>query len=93
LYPIGKFAKEIGVTVQTLRDWDKKGSLKPAYLGTGQHKHRYYSQEQLNEILQKKDIKEKINIGYIRVSAKHQNDDLIRQNEMMEMYLTQQWKN
>ena len=24
MYSIGEFAKKIGVTIQTLRDWDKK---------------------------------------------------------------------
>jgi len=92
LYPIGKFAKKIGVTTQTLRDWDKKNILKLAYLGTGKHQHRYYNEEQLNQILQKQDLKEKINLGYVRVSAKHQKDDLQRQYNLMELYLTGQGK-
>ena len=29
LYRIGDFAKTIGVTLQTLRNWDKLGKLKP----------------------------------------------------------------
>lgn len=28
-YKIGDFAKEIGVSIQTLRNWDKDGKLKP----------------------------------------------------------------
>jgi len=31
LYSIGQFAKLIGKTTQTLRDWDKKGVLTPEY--------------------------------------------------------------
>ena len=45
-YSIGEFANKIGKTIQTLRNWDKNGSLKPHHItkaGT-----RYYSQEQLN---------------------------------------------
>jgi len=31
-YTIGQFAKLIGRTPQTLRDWDKKGEFKPYYV-------------------------------------------------------------
>jgi len=45
-YSIGEFAKLIGKTVQTLRNWDKNNILKPHHIApTG---YRYYSQEQLN---------------------------------------------
>lgn len=40
---IGKIVKSLGVTEQTLRNWDKSGRLKPAYVAeTG---YRYYSDE------------------------------------------------
>lgn len=45
LMKIGEFAKELGVSVQQIRDMDKNGILKPAAVspkGT-----RYYSEEQL----------------------------------------------
>ena len=48
-YSIGEFADKIGKTIQTLRNWDKNNTFKPAYVtnaGT-----RYYSQEQLNNFL------------------------------------------
>ena len=45
-YSIGEFANKIGKTVQTLRNWDKNGSLKPHHITEGST--RYYSQEQLN---------------------------------------------
>jgi len=54
MYSIGEFAKKIGITIQTLRDWDKSGKLKPTYRSKGNH--RYYSENQLNEILDKKII-------------------------------------
>jgi putative resolvase len=90
MYSIGQFAKEVGVTVQTIRDWDKKNILKPSRVSSGGH--RYYSEEQLNEVLQTKKPKDRVNVGYIRVSAKHQIDDLERQKELMELYLIQQGK-
>jgi len=90
MYSIGEFAKKIGVTIQTLRDWDKSGKLKPEFRSKG--KHRYYSDNQLNEILQKKSPKKRINVGYVRVSANHQKDDLKRQYELMELFLIKQGK-
>ncbi len=45
LMSIGKFAKKIGVTVHTLRNWDKEGSLIPTKVTAGGT--RYYSEEQL----------------------------------------------
>lgn len=48
-YSIGEFAKAIGKTTKTLRNWDKAGTLKLARVEpTG---YRYYSQEQLNHFL------------------------------------------
>ena len=87
MYSIGEFAKKTGITIQTLRDWDKSGKLKPAFRSVNSRRYRYYSEEQLNEMMQKR-----INIGYIRVSAKHQKDDLIKQYELMEIFLTKQDK-
>ena len=48
-YSIGQFAKEINVTVQTLRNWDHTGKLKPDYVSPS--RHRYYSQKQLDHFL------------------------------------------
>lgn len=46
---IGEFAKELGVSIQTLRNWDKAGTLKPEIVTTGGT--RYYSKYQLTEYL------------------------------------------
>ncbi len=48
-YSIGNFAKLIGLTRQTLRNWDKTGKLKPSH--TGNSGYRYYSQQQLQYYL------------------------------------------
>jgi len=90
MYSIGEFAKKIGVTIHTLREWDKSGKLKPEYRSKGNH--RYYSDNQLNELLQKRTPKNKINVGYVRVSSNHQKDDLERQYELMELFLAKQGK-
>jgi DNA-binding transcriptional MerR regulator len=67
-YSIGDFAKAIGKTTKTLRNWDKTGRLKPARVeSTG---YRYYSQERLNHFLGikgEKQLNKKV-IGYCRVS-------------------------
>lgn len=90
MYSIGKFAKLIGRSIETLRSWDKQGKLIPSYRSEGGH--RMYSQEQLNEVLQIVKPKERFNLGYIRVSAKHQNSDLDRQRDLMELFLMKQGK-
>ena len=83
-YSIGQFAKAIGKTTKTLRNWDKNGKLKPVRVeDTG---YRYYSQEQLNHFLGlklEKQINKKI-IGYCRVKQK---DDLERQIENVKTYM------
>jgi len=90
MYSIGKFAKLIGRSIETLRSWDKQGKLIPAYRSDGGH--RMYSQEQLNEVLQIVRPKEKFNLGYIRVSSKQQESDLKRQYDLMELFLMKQGK-
>ena len=86
-YSIGQFAKAIGKTTKTLRNWDKNGKLKPVRVeDTG---YRYYSQEQLNHFLGlklEKQINKKI-IGYCRVSSHKQKDDLERQIENIKTYM------
>ncbi len=86
-YSIGVFAENIGKTVQTLRNWDKNGSLKPSHITDGGT--RYYSQEQLNHFLGIKGIvtNTKKIIGYCRVSSNKQKDDLERQIENVKTYM------
>ena len=86
-YSIGEFAKAINVTEQTLRNWDKKGTLKPHH--TTNYGKRFYSQEQLNNYVGKNDnlnLNRKI-IGYCRVSSHKQKDDLERQIENVKTYM------
>ena len=86
-YSIGNFAKAIGKTTKTLRNWDKSGTLKPIRVeSTG---YRYYSQEQLNHFLGIKGIETKTKkvIGYCRVSSNKQKDDLVRQVENVKTYM------
>ena len=87
MYSIGEFGKQIGVTPQTLRNWDKRGELKPAHVSQGGT--RYYSEEQRNQFLGIAGRKKpkRITIGYCRVSSKKQKDDLERQIENVKTYM------
>ena len=84
-YTIHKFSKIVGKSPQTLRNWDKNGHLKPHH--TGKNGYRYYSEDQVKEVLNIKISKTKNIIGYCRVSSNKQKDDLERQIENMQMYL------
>lgn len=88
-YSIRAFAKILGVTPQTLRNWDKSGKLKPHH--TASNGYRYYSHEQLNNITHAQGLN-RITIGYCRVSSHKQKDDLLRQVENMQTYLLTQGK-
>ena len=77
-YSIHEFSKIIGVSAQTLRNWDANGKLHPHH--TTISGYRYYSDEQLNQVINVKP-KNRITIGYCRVSSHKQkmiwNDRLI----------------
>ena len=75
-YSIHEFSKIIGVSAQTLRNWDANGKLHPHH--TTVSGYRYYSDEQLNQVINVKP-KNRITIGYCRVSSNKQKDDLERQ--------------
>lgn len=91
-YKLPEFAKLINRSESTLREWDRKGVLKPQCLTPGGH--RMYSEEQLNEFLGLKPhlpkneiLKPKVIVGYCRVSTKKQKDDLERQIEYVKTYM------
>ena len=76
----------LGVTAQTLRNWDREGKLKPAYVKS--NGYRYYSEEQILSYTQERKTKKNLNIiGYARVSNKKQIDDLERQKENLSKYI------
>ena len=67
MYSIGKFAKQIGKSQQTLRKWHKKGILIPEVVST--YGTRTYSEKQRLEYLGQNLKKEKEIICYCRVSS------------------------
>ena len=90
LYTIHEMAEILGISAQTLRNWDKSGRLKPHH--TGANRYRYYSETELNKALGKSEKRTGLVIGYCRVSSPKQKDDLERQIENMQTYLLAQGK-
>lgn len=93
-YSIGKVAELTGLSTQTLRRWDNENIFNSDYQSEVSGK-RYYSQISLNKLLNKTSItksKNRLIIGYCRVSKHHQKDDLERQIKNMETYLMSKGK-
>lgn len=81
----------LGVTAQTLRNWDKEGKLKPSYVKS--NGYRYYSEDSILTYTQERKTKKNLNvIGYARVSSKKQSDDLERQVNNIKTYLDSKYK-
>ena len=87
MYSIGKFSKETGISISTLRRWDKENIYKPTFVTEGGT--RYYSEDQLNTIIygSSEINKSKKIIGYCRVSSQKQKDDLERQVDNVKTYM------
>ena len=89
-YSIHEFSKMIGVSAQTLRNWDHNGKLHPHH--TTASGYRYYSDKELNQVMNIKPKNNRLTIGYCRVSSNKQKDDLERQISNVTIYLTAQGK-
>ncbi|PMP93587.1 MAG: IS607 family transposase [Thermodesulfobacterium geofontis] len=77
LLRIGEASKILGVSVSTLRRWEKEGKIKPYRIG----KERRYSYDELLEFLGQK--KPQAVAIYARVSSRDQKLDLERQIEFL----------
>ena len=85
-YSSKKVTEILGVTAQTLRNWDKEGKLKPSYVKS--NGYRYYSEDSILSYTQERKTKKNLNvIGYARVSSNEQSDDLERQVNNLKTYL------
>lgn len=90
-YSLKTVTQMLGVTAQTLRNWDKEGKLKPAYVKS--NGYRYYSEDSILAYTQERKTKKKLNvIGYARVSSKKQSDDLERQVNNLKSYLDSKYE-
>lgn len=84
LISIGKFAKKVGLTTASLRRMHQSGECIPYHITKGGT--RYYSLEQLKDF-STADRKEKLVIGYCRVSTSSQKDDLETQINNVKSYM------
>lgn len=98
LVTIGEASNILGVSISTLRRWDKEGRLKPEKTA---HGHRRYNISKLRPDLPIKTIigmtditanqtANRKTICYARVSSHDQKKDLERQKQVLEFYCAKQ---
>ena len=88
LITIGEASDILGVSISTLRRWDKDGRLKPEKTASG---HRRYDISKLKPDLFRDSVLEnRKTIAYARVSSHEQKDDLERQKQVLELYCARQ---
>ena len=81
---IGEAAEILGVSVVTMRRWDRSDKLCSSFRTLGKHR-RYF----LNDILKiagKEISEEGITVCYARVSSHDQRNDLVRQGDLLLKY-------
>jgi predicted site-specific integrase-resolvase len=89
-YSAKTVTKILGVTAQTLRNWDKENKLKPTYVKS--NGYRYYSEESILAYTQERKTKKNLNvIGYTRV-YKENKIELSKQKENIEKYLKEKYE-
>ena len=85
---IGEASKMLGVSITTLRRWDKTGRLTPEKTASG---HRRYDIGKLKpEMYRELHPEVKRTIAYARVSSHDQQSDLERQKQVLELYCARQ---
>lgn len=73
--------KILGVTTQTLRNWDAEGKINTIRSASGL---RLYSSNDINHLCDTLNLEPKKKIAYCRVSSKKQIDDLERQKNFFQ---------
>jgi predicted site-specific integrase-resolvase len=81
LFSIGEWARRLGVTVGTLRRWDREGRLKPVLRTSGGHR-RYGEVPEFSA--------SDLTVLYARVSSHDQKFDLERQRDRLIRYAAAQ---
>ena len=82
-YTIEEASNMLGVSKETLRRWERKGKITSERT---QGKHRRYKKETIDRLLNKEIIRERMTVGYARVSTNEQKEDLKRQIQLIENY-------
>lgn len=80
---IGQAAKELGVTPVTLRRWERAGKISVERTPKG---HRRYDLAQLHGIQPRLSQANRPTLGYVRVSSRDQQEDLVRQVALLESF-------
>jgi putative resolvase len=87
---IGKVAKEVGVTVETLRAWEKAGKIKSERT---KGNHRRYELEQISGYANRNKTNCKVTAIYVRVSTPSRKNDLDMQRQVLELFCASKgWK-
>ena len=84
---VGRAAGMLGVSVSTLRRWEREGKLMPERTASG---HRRYALSQLQPGHDGEAAAQKRTIAYARVSSHDQKADLERQKKILELYCARQ---
>ena len=87
---IGEAAIILGLSVVTLRRWDRLGLLKPVFRTFGNH--RRYNLDDITKLHQKDSYTNKV-IGYSRVSSFDQKKDLETQTQVLTNYIKERYDN
>ena len=85
---IGETAKVLGVSITTLRRWEKEGRLQPDEITPGGH--RRYDVAKLRPALYRLQRSDRKTVAYARVSSQGQKADLERQKQVLELYCASQ---
>jgi len=86
LISIKEAAYALGVSVQTLRRWEKEGKVLPVQrTAGGQRRFDLHSLVTSQPVPNKQALP---TLAYARVSCHDQKDDLVRQEKMLEMFCT-----
>ena len=83
IYTISKASEELGVSIQTLRNWVSKGKIKSFRSAGG---HRLFPEEEIRRLKGQNLNKKRRAYAYARVSTKAQQDDLQRQEEVLRTF-------
>ena len=88
LVTVGEASEILGVSISTLRRWDKDGKLKPEKTASG---HRRYDISKLKpELYGESKLEARKTVAYARVSSHDQKPDLERQKQVLELYCAKQ---